>query len=177
MMIQTSRLLLRPFLQDDLDFLIRLFQDRQVMEFSNGLRSPEESEIWLENQIKSQNGINGYSHLAIQLRSNSELIGYCGIAELPIPDHQTEMEIGYRLSPEFWDNGFATEAAIAVRDYAFNELSLARLVALVDPGNDRSIKVAQKLGMKFEKEIMMPGYSHPDHMYAIRKNGIDESPE
>jgi RimJ/RimL family protein N-acetyltransferase len=77
------------------------------------------------------------------------------------------VELGYRLTRASWGKGYATEAAGAVMEHAFTSLGLERLVSLIDPENIASLRVAQKLGMQFEREIILPGYSHPDHMYAI----------
>ena len=72
-------------------------------------------------------------------------------------DRPVEIEIGYLLGREHWGNGYATEAALAVRDWALAELGLERLIALIYPGNVRSIRVAEKLGMEPEDEIEIFG--------------------
>ncbi len=88
---------------------------------------------------------------------------------MPDIDGVAEFEIGYRLIRSVWGNGYATEAAIAVRDHAFTVLNLTRLVALIEPVNNRSIRVAEKLGMKYEKDVFLPDYDHADHLYSMRK--------
>jgi len=80
---------------------------------------------------------------------------------------QAEVEIGYRLARSTWDQGYATEAAKAVCDYAFTMLGIKRLIAMIDPSNVSSIRVAEKIGMHYEKDVMLEGYSHPDHVYVI----------
>ena len=80
---------------------------------------------------------------------------------------QPEVEIGYRLTRTMWGNGYGTEAACVVRDYAFESLALKRLIAMIDPDNFSSIRVAEKLGMHYEREIMLEGYTHPDHVYVM----------
>ena len=71
------------------------------------------------------------------------------------------------MARSYWGRGYATEAAQAVRDYAFNRLRLPRLIAMIDPQNIASIRVAEKLGMYYEKDVMFEGYTHPDRVYAI----------
>ncbi len=66
-----------------------------------------------------------------------------------------------------WGKGYATEAASAVRDFAFGMLGIKRRIAMIDPANLASIRVATKIGMKYEKEAIFAGYTHPDHVYAI----------
>ena len=102
---------------------------------------------------------------AVILRDSGELIGYCGI--FPIVVHnEPEMELGYRLGRSFWGRGLATEAARAAVEYARDTLGLRRLIALIDPGNTRSVAVAKKLGMSKESEVMCEGYDHPDDVYS-----------
>jgi len=74
-------------------------------------------------------------------KSTSEFIGYCGLTLFPDIDGTAEIEIGYRLIRKFWGYGFATEATSAVRDYAFSELKLTRLVALIEPSNTMIILI------------------------------------
>ena len=108
----------------------------------------------------------GFGPYALVEQSSQNVIGYCGLSLFPDLDGQAEVEIGYRLARSAWGQGYATEAAWAVRDYAFTTLGVKRLIAMIDPSNLASIRVAEKIGMKYEKEVMFEGYSHPDHVYA-----------
>ena len=85
------------------------------------------------------------------------MIGYCGLTRFDDIDGQPEIEIGYRLARAFWGRGLATEAVQAVRDYAFEILGLPRLVAIIDPQNTASIHVAQKVGLRYEKDVIFRG--------------------
>ena len=78
---------------------------------------------------------------------------------LPHVNGRPEVEIGYRLARAWWGRGYATEAVLAARDYAFDTLGLSRLIALIDPANAASIRVARKAGMHYETDVMMPGYA------------------
>jgi RimJ/RimL family protein N-acetyltransferase len=80
------------------------------------------------------------------------------------------VEIGYRLARSAWGKGFATEAARAVRDVAVHTLGIKRLIAIIDPANTASIRVAQKIGMHHESEVRLEGYDHPDHVYVIARD-------
>ena len=75
------------------------------------------------------------------------------------------------LARAHWGQGFATEAARAVRDYAFETLRLPRLVALIDPGNVRSIRVAERIGLRYDRDAMLEGYDHPDRLYSLNRPG------
>ncbi len=109
----------------------------------------------------------GFGPYAVVTKSNPEVIGYCGLFYFPDLGGQPEIEIGYRLARSAWGLGYATEAAHAVRDYAFSTLGMKRLIAMIDPSNIASIHVAEKIGMQYEKDIMLEGYTHPDHIYSM----------
>jgi RimJ/RimL family protein N-acetyltransferase len=91
---------------------------------------------------------NGYGLWALEDRALGRCIGTCGL--LVFPDGKQRVEIGWRLEPAAWGKGYATEAARAARDWAFaNVPGLDRLIAVIQPGNAASIRVAEKLGMTF----------------------------
>jgi ribosomal-protein-alanine N-acetyltransferase len=86
-------------------------------------------------------------------REDAELIGFCGFADGFPPD----VEIGWRLRPDYWGKGFATEAAIAVMAYGWQRFEFPRVVAVIHPDNHASIRVGEKLGMTFEAEFLHQG--------------------
>jgi RimJ/RimL family protein N-acetyltransferase len=94
------------------------------------------------------------------------LVGYCGFFH-QIVDEIEEIEIGYRLHPAYWDQGLATEAATAVRDHAFRDLKLPRVISLIHPDNIASRRVAEKIGMTHEKETVFRGF--PTIVFAISR--------
>ena len=172
-MIETTRLELRPLMSSDHRALDMLFSDQQAMNSSiNGSKTSEEVMVWLTAQIAKSKDKSGISLLAVKQKLNAQVIGYCGLTLFPDIDGSAEIEIGYRLIRKYWGSGYATEAATAVRDYAFIELKLTRLVALIEPINQRSIGVARKIGMAYEKDIMLEGYDHPDHLYSMNTDKI-----
>ena len=166
--IETERLLLRRLVLSDHVALDTLLGNQEVMKSSDdGLLNTEQVGAWLEGHIQGYENNTGIEILAIEDKFTSEFIGYCGLTEYPDIDGVHEIEVGYRLIRKFWGCGYATEAASAIRDYTFSELKLPRLVALIEPVNKRSICVARKLGMTLEKEVLMEGYDHPDHLYSM----------
>ncbi len=173
--VETERLIVRLFRQSDADAMNRIFGDAEVMRFGVGVQTPE----WVQDWICACLG-NPIGPWAVIEKSSETVIGYCGLFYFDDVCGQSETEIGYRLARPYWRRGYATEAACAVRDYAFNVLHLPRLIAIIDPLNVRSIRVAEKLGMHYEKDVMFEGYTHPDRVYAIaeteqRKNGCEAS--
>jgi [ribosomal protein S5]-alanine N-acetyltransferase len=163
--ILTQRLALRPFTLQEGEALMRVFGDAQVMRFGDGPQSRAWVEDWLR-ACQEHYAARGYGPYAVTEQRTGELLGYCGLTYFPDVNGRSEVELGYRLARAAWGQGYATEAALAVRDAAFSSLKLQRLVSIIDPGNTASIRVAEKLGMRCEAEVMFPGYDHPDHVYA-----------
>ncbi len=139
-MIETPRLLLRPFSHDDLDVLARLMSDPAFMRFSGGLKSREETGAFLD-KIIGWDEARRPSPFAVIKRDEGKLIGYCGFLHQSV-DGEEEIEIGYRLDPNYWNLGLATEAARAVRDHGFQRLKLDRVISLIHPDNAASRRVA-----------------------------------
>jgi RimJ/RimL family protein N-acetyltransferase len=106
------------------------------------------------------------SQFAVIFRENGELIGYCGFLHKDV-DRRNEIEIGYRLHPNYWNRGLATEAAQAVRDHAFSDLKLPRVISLIHPDNVASRRVAEKIGMLFERQTVFKG--SPTLVFALRR--------
>jgi RimJ/RimL family protein N-acetyltransferase len=169
--LETQRLLIRQFEITDLETIYQqVFSDAEVMHFGDGPQPREWTEAWIETSIQNH-ATRGFGPYAVIEKNTTNLIGYCGLFLFPDIDGQPEVEIGYRLGRSAWGHGYATEAALAVRDFAFHELHVHRLVAMIDPGNLASIQVAKKLGMRYEKDVILEGYSHPDHLYVLAKSG------
>ena len=148
--------------------MAKLFAHVEVMKFSCGVKSRQESQAWLQ-ECRKQCSDFGFGLWAVMKKGGQEVIGYCGLFCFPDICGQKEVEVGYRLARSEWGFGFATEAVKAVRDYGFMKADLRRLIALVDPHNIASIQVAKKLGMEFEKEALLEGYDYPDHVYCIER--------
>lgn len=170
--VETNRLILRQFHAFDGEALDCVFGDAEVMFFGPGVQSKAWVRNWLRDCQETYYQKLGFGPWAVVEKSLRQVIGYCGLFHFPDIAGQSEIEIGYRLARPFWGRGYATEAALAVRGYGFNVLCLSRLVALIDPQNVGSIRVAEKVGMKYEKEVMLEGYSHPDFLYTIENGKI-----
>lgn len=176
MLTQTPRLLLRPFTLDDELALVGLFADAQVMRFGDGSQASEWTQAWLRRALANYEQ-HGYGPWAVVEKGSGDLIGYCGLFDYPDINGRPEVEIGYRLARAYWGRGYATEAVCAARDYAFGALGLTRLIALIDPANVASIHVAEKADLRHEADVMLPGYSYPDRVYAIEHRRRFESVE
>lgn len=164
--LTTKRLIIRYLRPKDEEPLLRVFGDPEVMRFGDGVQSREWIHNWLQESLH-QYEERDYGPYAVTQAESQELLGYCGLFYFPDVNGQPEIEIGYRFARVAWGKGYATEAAIAVKEYAFSSLGIQRLIAVIDPSNIASVRVAKKLGMKYEHDVMFEGYTHPDHVYAI----------
>jgi len=166
-LLPTERLLLRQFHILDAEPIYRVFGDPEVMRFGDGVQTKDWVQSWLATCLERYHQTWGFGPYAVVEKRSQDVIGYCGLFYFPDIGGHPEVEIGYRLARSAWGQGYATEAASAVRDFAFTTLSIKRLIAIIDPSNIASIHAARKIGMHYEKEIMLEGYTHPDHVYAI----------
>jgi RimJ/RimL family protein N-acetyltransferase len=165
MILETSRLFLRPFLNEDIGRLAELMANRDFMRFSLGPYTREQTQSVLQKFL-SWNQARLPSQFGVIFRANNELIGYCGFLHWHL-DGADEIEIGYRLHPDYWNRGLASEAAQAVRDHAFRDLNLPKVISLIHPDNVPSRRVAEKNGMKIERETVFRGF--PTQVFAITR--------
>ncbi len=155
-MIETPRLRLRLMRADDADALLGVFGDPRVMAaFGVEPFDPSQMEARMRRNLDHQ-ARHGYGLFAVVLKADGALIGDCGLEHTEL-DGAAETELGYDLRSDYWNRGLATEAAGAVRDYAFRELGLPRLISLIRQGNLASRRVAEKVGMRLEAEITRHG--------------------
>lgn len=149
--LETKRLFLRPMLATDLDDLFLIFTDPKVMaSFDGELFNREQMKGWLQRNLDHQTEF-GYGLFSVILKENGKLIGDCGLEQM---EDQGAAELGYDFRSDFWNQGYATEAALAVRDYAFDVLQLPQLISLIRVGNLASARVAEKVGMTLAEEFM-----------------------
>jgi len=165
MIIETQRLILRAFREEDLDSLAELMANPDFMRFLLGVFTREQTAAFLE-KVLNWNRAGLPSQFAVIIRSNGTLVGYCGFFHHEV-DKREEIEIGYRLHPAYWNRGLATEAAQAVRNHAFRDLKLPRVISLIHLDNIPSRRVAEKNGMKLEKETVFRGF--PTLVFALSR--------
>ena len=153
---ETPRLIIRRFKESDLDDLSKLFGDPRVMQYmGEETFSREKSEEELKKYMQ-QFEERGWGLGAVIIRAYNTFAGRCGLMRWDLPEVQGH-EITFALLPDFWGKGYATEAASAVRDYAFEELGMNRLISIVDKNNSASERVARKVHDGLEKEILFFG--------------------
>lgn len=163
--LQTERLTLRPFREEDAGALFELSQDPDVMRYVGDRRVPSLQESW--RAIAGWLGhwaLRGYGQWAIEERAGSRFIGRAGIIN---PADWPGAEVGYLLGKSWWGRGYATEAARAAIDWGFREIGLADLISLIDPANLPSIAVATRLGESLRGETEL--FGHTVLIYGISR--------
>lgn len=152
--LETDRLVLRRLTPADAPFILELVNDPSFIRNigDRKVRSLVDAERYIETAAISSYEKNGFGLWLVSLKETGEPIGMCGLIRRAALE---DVDIGYAFLPKFWRKGYAIESAWAVRDYGRDIVGLKRLVAITDPANDASIRVLEKIGMKFEKMIRL----------------------
>ncbi len=156
--LRTRRLILRRWSDGDREPFARMNRDPAVMEHFPALLSLDESDA-LADRAELHFEQHGFGPLAAELTATGEFIGYIGLF-IPVFEAAFTpcVEIGWRLAPEHWGRGLATEGARAVIDHAFADLGLPEVVSFTVPGNLRSRRVMEKVGMTYDRR---DDFDHP----------------
>lgn len=167
---KTQRLYMREMEQDDFDALSRILQDEETMYAYNGAFGDEETQEWLDRQI-SRYRRYGFGLWALVLKENGEMIGQCGVTMQPWKDKEV-IEVGYLLRRDCWHKGFATEAARACKEYAFDILNADEVCSIIRDTNTASQRVAKRNGMKITDEWTKHyrGVDMPHYLFSVRRD-------
>lgn len=164
----TPRLILRRFHRADFRPLAAILSDSRVMRFSlSGPKPAIETGRFLRSCLAAYRRRQP-SVWAVVHREEGVLIGYCGHF-VTMPGEGKEIDLAYRLDPRFWGRGLATEAAVAAAEHAFKAFPVSRLIALIDPENIASRRVAEKAGMTFRMRTLFRNV--PVQVYATDRAG------
>ena len=168
--LETPRLVLRHQVLADLDDLWALYQKPNITRYiPDAPRSCEEAQEELEWHMHGHPHHPELGLWATIHKETGKFIGRCGLLPWTI-EEQYDVEVAYTLAQDFWGQGLATEAAHAILRYGFETLNLSRLICLIDPENIASQKVAEKIGMKWERTVDgWEGDTIPFYIYSINK--------
>lgn len=151
--VETERLVLRGFVGEDLDAFAAISADPQTMQYVGGVRSRED--VW--NAIAVISGhwaLRGFGMWAVDEKETGRLVGRIGLYH---PEGWPGIEVGWVLARDVWGRGYATEGAKASVRYAYDAVRVDRLITIIDPRNERSIRVAERLGASFSEQITLRG--------------------
>jgi RimJ/RimL family protein N-acetyltransferase len=154
--LETERLRLRVLTEGDLDPFAAMSADPEVMRYLGATGQPVDRRgAWRILAIMVGHwAFRGYGFFAMEDKATSAFVGRTGLWQ---PEGWPGLEIGWSVARERWGEGLATEAAVAVRDYAFGTMNVPRLISLIRPENTRSIKVAEKIGARFDLRMDFDG--------------------
>lgn len=167
--LETDRLILRKLTNDDKHDLSLVLQNKDVMYAYEHAFSDEEVGIWLNNQLRRYKD-DGFGLWAVILKETGALIGQCGLTIQQI-GNKNVVEVGYLFNKAYWHKGYATESAIACKNFAFNNLNIDEVYSIIRENNTSSINVARRNGMtlkgKFVKHYY--GIDMPHLIYSVKK--------
>jgi len=164
--IETERLLLRPMRLDDVDALFEVWGDAHAMRFYPAPLTREQLLERIARNLERYASV-GHGLYTVELKSTGEILGDCG-PTVQVVDGAPEFEVGYHFLPRYWGNGYATEAARAARDWAFNNLPCERVISLIRPVNVPSQRVAQRNGMNITRRVIWRELEHD--VWAITRS-------
>lgn len=156
--LQTKRLRFRNYTNADFYFLKGLLQSKDMMRYIGDGQTRNDAEVeqflsWIYTHYRED------EHTGLKIienRKTGEPMGHAGIVP-QVMNGQKQFEIGYWVAKAYWGQGFATEAAEAMKDYAEQEMHLTNLIALIQPGNKASMRIAETIGMHLNKTEMLNG--------------------
>jgi ribosomal-protein-alanine N-acetyltransferase len=171
--LASPRLILRPFLSEDIDRLHSIYQVKDVLKYFPGSSIPslEKVERFVTRQHTHWQE-HAYGNWAILPAGAKEISGWAGLQYLPELD---ETEVGFLLAKPFWGQGFASEAARLSIQFGFEEIALDHIIALVHPENTASLAVVKKCGFEYEATIPLWGADLMRHTLKrpqVRNTGI-----
>jgi [ribosomal protein S5]-alanine N-acetyltransferase len=155
--LETARLVLRPLTAEDEPALAAVLGDAETMRWYPRPYTGNEVHEWITRQMLRYPEGNGL--LAMVEKQTGGLIGDCGVVWQEV-EGRAELEIGYHVNRERWNQGFATEAAKAVMDYAFRQFDVGRVISMIRPENTASRRVAEKNGLEMDRVVFWRDYDH-----------------
>lgn len=163
--LDTPRLRLRPFVQGDLDAYAAICADAEVMRYIGTGETVSRADAWRQMAIFLGHwALLGYGMWALEEKETGAFVGRVGFLH---PPDWPDFELGWTLARAAWGRGYATEAAARALDYAWRELRRARVVSLIRPANERSVRVALRLGAQRAGEVLLRG--SPAELYEHRR--------
>jgi len=154
--IQTPRLLLRPFRDTDIESYAAMCGDPEVMRYLGDRVVLSREDAWRQMaMLMGHWSLRGFGSWAIEERLTGNFLGRVG---LHYPDGWPDREVNWALARKYWGKSFAFEGAQAALAHAFNSLDWERATSLIDSKNQRSIRLAERLGERFEKDVELGGF-------------------
>jgi RimJ/RimL family protein N-acetyltransferase len=164
--LETDRLILQWVTLEDAGVILALLNEPSFIRNigDRGVRTLEEARNYILNRMAASYEKYGFGMYLVVIKETGAPAGICGLVRR---DGLDDVDIGYAFLPQHWSKGYATESALAVKEYAKNTVGLERLVAITDPANQGSVRVLEKIGLEFEKMIRLSTDDIELMLYAI----------
>ena len=153
--LETERLIIRHLTTDDTAFILELLNEPSFIQNigDRNVRTEEDARRYLLNGPIESYDKNGFGLFMVELKDTFVSIGMCGLIKR---DNLPDADVGFAFLPKYWMKGYALESAFAVLKFAKENCGLKRILGIVNPDNSASIRVLEKLGLKFERMVKMP---------------------
>jgi len=163
--LQTDRLSLRHLSMADSDFILQLLNEPSFIKNigDKGVRTLEDARAYITNGPMASYQKHGFGLWLVEAKQSGARVGICGLLKRDVLDY---VDIGYALLPEFWSQGYGLESATAVLSFARERLGLKRIVAVVSPHNQSSIRLLEKIGFAFEKMVRLSPEAEEIKLFA-----------
>ncbi len=164
--IETERLILRPFEEErDAAFMLEVLNDPGFIAnvADRGVRTVEQAAGYIRQKFFPGYERYGVSYCVVELKMSGVPVGSCGLLKR---DTLEDFDIGYSTLDRFAGNGYAFEAAAALIDYGRTKLGLKRIIGLTSTENAKSAHLLEKLGLRFEGMVQLPGYATETRLFA-----------
>ena len=152
--LETERLILQHITTADDEFFLTLLNEPSFIQNigDRNVRTLEEARNYIIKTMVTRYDQNGFGLYLVILKDSNTPLGICGLIKR---ESLEDVDIGYAFLPQYWSKGYASESAVAVKEYAKKILGLDRIVGITDPENQGSIRVLEKIGLKFEKMVRL----------------------
>jgi RimJ/RimL family protein N-acetyltransferase len=166
--LETERLALRHLTTDDAAFILELLNEPAFIRYiaDRGVRSLADARRYIQDGPVASYARHGFGLYLVELKDSSIPIGMCGLLKR---DSLDDVDIGYAFLERFWSKGYAYESASAVLDYGYKMLGLKRIVAITSPDNYGSIRVLEKIGLRFDRMVRLPGDTEEIRLFVSQE--------
>lgn len=163
--LETERLILRLASDDDAEFVLELLNDPSFVRNigDKGVRTVADAREYISSRLVDSYERHGFGLYVVELKATGDPAGICGLVKR---ESLEDPDVGFAFLPRFWSRGYAFESAAAVMAYAREVLGLGRVVGVVNPDNDGSIRVLEKLGLRFERMVALSAGGDECRLYT-----------
>lgn len=163
--IETTRLRLCELADADAPFILELLNQPSWLQFigDKGVRTIDDARRYINDGPRAMYARHGLGLYRVAIRDSEQSAGLCGLIRRDTLD---DVDIGFAFLPQFWGQGYAYEAAAAVMKQGREVLGLPRIVAIVSPGNESSIRLLQRLGLRFQRLVRLTPEADPVQLFA-----------